>query len=339
MKNKVFIIVFIIIILAIIGVLAFFQFINYRDSQISLIQDNVIIEYGETYNPIIDNLIDIEKFSFIDKDRVEINSNITNEENKDYPAVGEYEINLLYKKVNLIQKVEVKDRISPNLTVDENIEIQAGTDLENYDFSNYIKISDLSEVEKYNIDFSNVNRDVAGEYDTKVSVKDIYGNIEEKNVKISIIKKEAPISNIEDNKVLSETQSKSTLQNSSNKKKTNTKETKVNTNENKTNTNNSQNQQSTLSQSNLPTQSVPSSPEPNVSQPIAPSNPTPSDLSYWCADGGSHHVLGDGPNECGYFSSWDEANQAFLNFTSNWQSVQYKIDQCACGLYYFWAIQ
>ena len=66
---------------------------------------------------------------------------------------------------------------------------------------------------------------------------------------------------------------------------------------------------------------------------------TPSDLEYWCVAGGSHHVAGDGSNEHGYYKSWDEAYQAFLNYTKNWSSVQYKISQCSCGLYYFWAIQ
>lgn len=68
-------------------------------------------------------------------------------------------------------------------------------------------------------------------------------------------------------------------------------------------------------------------------------NITPNDLEYWCVSGGSHHIAGDRANEHGYYSSWDEANQAFLNYTKDWSSVQYKISQCSCGLYYFWAIQ
>lgn len=67
--------------------------------------------------------------------------------------------------------------------------------------------------------------------------------------------------------------------------------------------------------------------------------PTPSDLSYWCAEGGTHHVAGDGANEHGYYSSWNEAQNAFENYTKGWPSVQYKISQCLCGKYYFWAIQ
>ena len=67
--------------------------------------------------------------------------------------------------------------------------------------------------------------------------------------------------------------------------------------------------------------------------------PTPSDLGYWCAEGGTHHVAGDGANEHGYYSSWNEVQIAFENYTKGWPSVQYKISQCLCGKYYFWAIQ
>lgn len=65
--------------------------------------------------------------------------------------------------------------------------------------------------------------------------------------------------------------------------------------------------------------------------------PTKDDLEYWCIAGGSHHVAGDGENEHGYYSTWDKANQAFLEYTKDWTSVQYKISCCPCGLYYFWA--
>ncbi len=81
--------------------------------------------------------------------------------------------------------------------------------------------------------------------------------------------------------------------------------------------------------------------EKKIEQPQQPASEhvTASDLKYWCVEGGAHHVLGDSANEHGYYSSWDEANQAFQNYTAGWLSVQYKIEQCACGLFYFWAIQ
>lgn len=70
-----------------------------------------------------------------------------------------------------------------------------------------------------------------------------------------------------------------------------------------------------------------------------PKELTPDDLEYWCVGGGSHHVAGDGQNEHGYYNTWDEAYNAFLNYTANWSSSQYKVSCCSCGLYYFWAIQ
>lgn len=69
------------------------------------------------------------------------------------------------------------------------------------------------------------------------------------------------------------------------------------------------------------------------------SEPAKQETAYWCVDGGTHHVAGDGANEHGYYSSWDSAYQAFEEYTKDWTSCQYKINQCACGKYYFWAIK
>ena len=66
---------------------------------------------------------------------------------------------------------------------------------------------------------------------------------------------------------------------------------------------------------------------------------TESDLEFWCVAGGENHVAGDRENEHGYYSTWDEAYKAFEDYTKDWVSVQFKISQCSCGLFYFWAIK
>ena len=59
----------------------------------------------------------------------------------------------------------------------------------------------------------------------------------------------------------------------------------------------------------------------------------------YCVDGGKTHIYGDGANEHGYYKTWDEAFRAYEEYTKGWESTQFKIDQCACGLYYFWVIK
>ncbi len=59
----------------------------------------------------------------------------------------------------------------------------------------------------------------------------------------------------------------------------------------------------------------------------------------YCVDGGKTHIYGDGANEHGYYKTWDEAFKAYEEYTKGWESTQFKIDQCACGLYYFWVIK
>ncbi len=51
------------------------------------------------------------------------------------------------------------------------------------------------------------------------------------------------------------------------------------------------------------------------------------------------HIYGDGANEHGYYKTWDEAFKAYEDYTKGWDSTQFKVDQCACGLYYFWVIK
>lgn len=66
---------------------------------------------------------------------------------------------------------------------------------------------------------------------------------------------------------------------------------------------------------------------------------TENDLENWCVEGGKNHIAGNGANEHGYYDSWDDAYSAFENYTKDWTSVQFKISQCLCNKFYFWAIQ
>ena len=195
MKKKIFIsLIIILFLLMIFGIIVKLYFYK-RDSKIVLMQDNVVIEYGNKYNPKIEELIDLSKYSFIDLQEIRVENNIKNEKDKDYPAVGEYEINVYYKNKKLNQKIEVKDTIAPEISINDNIEIPYNTDLTTYNFKELVNVSDLSEIREYNIDFSNVNSGLSGEYYAKIIIEDIYSNKTEKEFKIIIKEKEKNIDN------------------------------------------------------------------------------------------------------------------------------------------------
>lgn len=79
--------------------------------------------------------------------------------------------------------------------------------------------------------------------------------------------------------------------------------------------------------------------QPEEIQPPKTENKPKQEEKIYCVDGGKTHIYGDGANEHGYYKTWDEAFNAYENYTKGWESTQFKIDQCACGLYYFWVIK
>ena len=189
MKKKVLIGLVIILFLVIIFGITYMLFLEKRNNGISLIKDNVVIEYGNTYNPNIEELVDLSKYKFINKQEISIENNIENEKDKDYPAVGVYEINIIYKNIILKQKIEIKDTIAPNIEVLENIRIDYNTDLSSFDFKKYFNVTDLSPTKELVVNLSNINSSISGEQTTIASVEDIYSNKKEIELKINILEK------------------------------------------------------------------------------------------------------------------------------------------------------
>ena len=186
MKKRVFISFIILLLIVLIFSVIYLIYIEKRDSKISLKKEYINVEYGNTYSPNIDELIDLSKYNFINKENIRIENNIQNENEKDYPAVGEYEIDVYYKNKCLKQNIKVIDTIKPELSIKDNIEIPFNTDLNSYNFKELVNVADLSQVKDCYFDFSNVNSNVSGEYIAKVSVEDIYSNKTEKEFKIIV---------------------------------------------------------------------------------------------------------------------------------------------------------
>ena len=116
--------------------------------------------------------------------------NVVSKEEKDYPKVGNYEINFTYKKEKQTVKVTVKDTTAPEITVPDSIDVIQYTDLSTFNFGELLQATDYSDVKDWKIDTSKVDVNTIGTYDLKVSIQDKYKNKASKKLKVNVV--EAP---------------------------------------------------------------------------------------------------------------------------------------------------
>lgn len=165
-------------------------------------QSEITIEYGEKYEPKLDELIDISKYSNVSDENTKLEFNIQNESEKEYPATGTYDIDvkhkIQYKLFGLTLfsvddkktvKISIKDTTIPVFAEEEGfnpkeIEVYKDDKIEN--IKDKFKATDLSELD-LSLDDSNVNYAVAGEYEAKIVAKDKSNNIAELEIKIKVI--------------------------------------------------------------------------------------------------------------------------------------------------------
>ena len=118
------------------------------------------------------------------------NGNVVSKEEKDYPKVGNYEINFTYVKEKATVKVSVKDTTKPEITAPDSIDIIQYTDFSTFNFGELLKATDYSDVKDWKIDTSKVDVNTIGSYDLKVSIQDRYKNKASKKLKVNVV--EAP---------------------------------------------------------------------------------------------------------------------------------------------------
>lgn len=116
--------------------------------------------------------------------------NVVSKEEKDYPKVGNYEINFTYVKEKATVKVTVKDTTKPEITAPDSIDIIQYTDFSTFNFGELLKATDYSDVKDWKIDTSKVDVNTIGSYDLKVSIQDRYKNKASKKLKVNVV--EAP---------------------------------------------------------------------------------------------------------------------------------------------------
>ena len=150
--------------------------------EMKLKQNEYTIEYGSTIQTDIKTYLDNTE-DYIKETKL---SGIPeNESEKEYPAIGEYELTLKNNNQENKIKVIVKDTVAPSFKdIKESYEVAYG---KKFDVKN-IKAEDLSTVE-YTLDDSKVNYKKAGTYDATVIAKDSSDNESKRKIRIKIIQK------------------------------------------------------------------------------------------------------------------------------------------------------
>lgn len=194
------------IVLAIFLVIGIWYLVERNANKWDLKADEITIEYGEVYEPSLEDLIDIEKYSNVTTDNTTIRVNATyeidmNNDNKPmvYYAVGDYDISVSHKieyklfgatlfssddtkKISLL----IRDTVAP--VFDENTpnEIEVYKDCEIENIEETFKATDLAPItitiDKENIDFATV-----GEYTTNVYALDKHDNVANKEIKVKVL--------------------------------------------------------------------------------------------------------------------------------------------------------
>ena len=113
--------------------------------------------------------------------------NVVSKEEKDYPKVGNYEINFTYKKEKQSVKVTVKDTKAPEITAPDCIDVIQYTDLSTFTIGVLLQATDYSDVKDWKIDTSKVDVNTIGTYDLKVTIQDKYKNKASKKLKVNIV--------------------------------------------------------------------------------------------------------------------------------------------------------
>ncbi len=174
--------------------------------ELVLASDEVKAEFGQKVSTNIADYLDANKVDNLDKiikdtkekDNLKYvtvtnkdeNGNVVSKEEKDYPKVGNYEINFTYGKEKATVKVTVKDTTKPEIKTPESIDIIQYTDLSTFNFSELLEATDYSDVMDWKIDTSKVDVNTIGSYDLKVSIQDRYKNKASKKLKVNVV--EAP---------------------------------------------------------------------------------------------------------------------------------------------------
>ena len=204
----------------------------------------------------------------------------------------------------------------------------------------FIKIFDLSKLKNYD-EYSNVNENVV---DTSID-RILIENQSESNEKQESQIQSDNLDNNFDNLEINNTKKEIIENSNSNKleenisKEDNADKTK-NTNEIEKNISKDNNFETNISKDNNTNKANNNST--TTGETIPQENNNNDNLNVnkkWCYQGGNSHIRGTGKNEHGFYKTKEEALNEAKKAMKNYESGNYKIDQCLCNLFYFYIVE
>lgn len=198
-KRQKKIIIYSVIGIIVLALLGYTVYSTYSQTYWEVREENIVVEYGETYEPVLGALVDTNKYSFITLDNTTITDNLKQEQDKEYLAIGDYKVTLSHKgNIKLLSfnipfdskkeiSVQAKDTTPPTIKSPEIIEMVLGQSLDMEQYYYLFEVSDLSETKELQLDASDVDNNTVGEYIVKASVEDVYGNKQTSDVPCSVI--------------------------------------------------------------------------------------------------------------------------------------------------------
>ena len=207
------------------------------------------VEYGEEIDLSVENYIIMDNFT--EKEIDELLKNIKVEvldldtieiDDKTYPSLGEYQVNIIYKNKIQKTKIIIQDTIAPKFNDVSEISFIKGTT--DYKYEEEIIAKDLQEI-SYDFQTKTVDVNNVGEYKILAIATDTSKNKTEKEIIVKVI--ENP-TNIEEESNITSNQNNNTLSSNHNTTNGTSNSNNVSNNTNST-TNNSNNTGGSLNNS------------------------------------------------------------------------------------------
>lgn len=183
LKNK----KFMMSVISVIGfiVIVIITVLALNRSKLKLKAPDFAVEYGKTVSMNVEDYLDVEennlKQSILDK--AVLKFDIQNEEQKDYPAIGEYDASIVFEKDEVKFKIIVKDTVAPVFKEFKDT-IETVKDVKP-DYTKEYVAEDLSQVE-ITCDDQEVKYDVVGEYKATMKAIDTSKNETSKEITIKV---------------------------------------------------------------------------------------------------------------------------------------------------------